>query len=280
MSDYIIFGGGGMLAHAFRQDKYFNNHIAPDIAECDITDLEALKRYLSQHQPKCFINCAAYTDVTKAESDYDTAYKVNAIGAKNLAITAKQYNCQLIHFSTDFVFKGDKGVIYSENDTPDPVNKYGLSKLKGEYFIQEIYPSTIIIRISWLYGPNGRNFVSIISKLMQEKPELKIVSDQYGKTTYTVDVVEATKNLMDKKAKGIFHFANEGVSSRYEFTKEIYEIMRTKKDFTCSIQPIKAIEYNDPTPRPSWSILGVDKYEKLAGVNVQSWQKALKHFLT
>ena len=279
MQDFIIFGGNGMLAHAFRNHNYFQSYTAPDIAECDITDLDAVRRYMDKRTPKFMINCAAYTDVTKAESDHDTAYRVNAVGAKNLAMISKELNCQLIHFSTDFVFKGDRDVIYSETDTADPVNKYGWSKLKGEEYINNTVDNALIIRVSWLYGPNGRNFVSIISKLMQEKNELNIVSDQFGKTTYTIDVVEATINLIENKAKGIYHFANDGASSRYEFTKEIYEILRKQKDFTCDIKPMKACDYPDPTPRPTWSVLGTDKYTELTKRKVRGWQEALFCFL-
>ena len=279
MKKYIIFGGNGMLAYAFRNHEFFKDHYAVDLQECDITDLKRVDKIVHDFQPEVLINCAAYTDVTKAETDYEKALAINCLGAENLAIIAMKYGCKFVHFSTDFVFKGDKDIVYTEEMGTNPVNNYGKSKLKGEEAIS-ILPDALVIRISWLYGPNGRNFASAISKLMQEKSELKIVADQYGKTTYTFDVADATMNLLNKNAKGIYHFANDGVSSRYEFTKYIYELLKKKRDFDCNILPQKAIEYNDPTPRPTWSALGTEKYTKLTGAEIRDWKVALEAYIT
>jgi len=279
MKRYVIFGGNGMLAYAFRNHDHFKDHLALDLPECDITDLKRVDKIVSDLKPEYLINCAAFTDVTKAEIEYDKAHIINCVGVENLAIIALKNGCKLIHFSTDFVFKGDKDIVYNEDMITNPVNHYGKSKLNGEEALLKILPDALIIRISWLYGPNGRNFASIISKMMLEKPELNIVADQFGKTTYTFDVVEATMNLINKKAKGIYHFTNEGVSSRYEFTKFIYEIMKKKNDFNCNISPIKAAEYNDPTPRPTWSILGTEKYTEATQTVIRDWKVALEEYI-
>ena len=279
MLKFLIFGGNGMLAYAFKNHEYFKDHIAVDLPECDITDIVSVKNIVSKYQPEYIINCAAYTDVTKAETDFKQANHVNGSGTQNLAYAAQKHKCKLIHFSTDFVFKGDTDIEYSEDTRTDHVNNYGFSKLLGEEAIQIINPNYLIIRISWLYGPNGKNFASIISKLMQEKPELKIVSDQFGKTTYTIDVVEATINLIEKNAKGIYHFANNGVSSRYVFTKKIYKVLKEYKDFECDILPMKAEDYPDPTPRPTWSILKTDKYTQATGQKIRGWEEALEEYI-
>jgi dTDP-4-dehydrorhamnose reductase len=278
MAKFIIFGGNGMLAFAFKNNKYFADHVAVDIDDIDISNINSLKDYINNHSPEYLINCAAYTDVTAAEKNRETAMNTNAIGAKNLATLAVEFKCKLIHFSTDFVFKGDKNITYTEETVPDPVNFYGYSKMKGEEYITAICPNALIIRVSWLYGPNGKNFVSTISELMKQKDELKIVSDQFGKTTYTIDVAEATAVLITKNACGIFHLANDGVSTRFEFTKKIYELSKETK--ICDIIPIKASEYPDSTPRPTWSILETDKYTAFTGNKVRHWEDALTEYMS
>lgn len=278
MHKFIIFGANGMLAHAIRNHDFFKNSLALNSKECNITQINCIEKYIQEYKPEYLINCAAYTDVTKAENDIDIALKVNADGAENLAILAKKYACKLVHYSTDYVFKGDENIIYSEDLPTNPVNKYGLSKQKGEEKIFNILPESLIIRVSWLYGENGKNFVSTISSLMQNKSQLKIVSDQFGKTTFTNDAAEGTKNLIISNAHGIYHFANDGVSSRYEFTQKIYKILKKEHNFECEILPIKASEYPDSTPRPSWSILGTEKYTQTTGFKIRSWEDALEEY--
>ena len=279
MPKYMIFGGKGMLAYAIKTNPFFHDHIALDLPECDITNKKNIENYVNKYSPEYLINCAAYTDVAKAEMELEKAKLVNSEAVKNLAEIACDSSLKLVHYSTDFVFKGDKDIIYDEDMPTNPVNNYGLSKLRGEEYITTIIPEALIIRLSWLYGPNGKNFVSVISSLLEEKSKLDIVADQFGKTTYTIDAIEATKNLINCKAKGIYHFANEGVCSRFQFTAKILDILNRKKDIKCIINPIKAIEYNDQTPRPTWSILGCDKYQKTTGKNIQVWKEALTEYL-
>ena len=268
-----------MLAYAIKTHPFFADNIAVDLPECDITNLCSVEASVNEHNPEYIINCAAYTDVTKAEISLDTAMEVNAQGVKNIATIAKKYSSKVIHFSTDFVFKGDKEIEYHEQMKTNPVNNYGLSKQKGEEWLQDILPDALIIRISWLYGPHGKNFVTSIASLLKEKPNLNIVADQYGKTTYTIDVAEATQNLINIDAKGIYHFANEGVCSRYDFTILIYELLKSQNDFICDIKPINASDYPDKTPRPKWSILSCDKYTYSTQQKIRKWEDALKHFV-
>ncbi len=276
---YLITGMNGMLAHAFRESEYFKDHKGVDEFEGDITDLEILESVFEKYKPSIVINCAAYTDVTGAEKSTEMAYKINGEGVRNLALMCKKYNCKLIHFSTDFIFPGNLNKFYVEDDTPDPVNLYGASKLAGENYVREILEDYLIIRISWLFGPNGKNFVSTISKFLEEKEFVKIVSDQFGKTTYTFDVVKATENLLENKAQGIFHFTNTGTCSRYEFTVKIKEILAKTKPINCEVLPILGKDYPDPTPRPTWSFLNTDKYEKVTGKKITSWQESLEEYM-
>ena len=280
MPKFIIFGGDGMLAHAIKNHVFFSDHIALSISDCDITNPRSIEKHIIENKPEYLINCAAYTDVTKAETDITNAMEVNAHGAINLALLANKHHAKLIHYSTDHVFKGNEDIIYTEEMETNPVNCYGLTKQKGEEFVQTVCPNALIIRVSWLYGENGKNYVSIISKLMLEQPRLSIVCDQFGKTTYTKDAAEATKNLIERNAKGIYHFANEGVSSRYEFTKKMYEILKKQKDFECEIMPMMAFEYPDKTPRPMFSTLGTEKYTKTTGQKIRHWEEALEAFLS
>lgn len=279
MSRFFITGGKGMLAYAIRQNEFFKDHTAMDVDQFDICQPEEMRRVLMEINPEYVINCAAYTDVTKAETETDLAYRINETGVKNLCLLAKELKFKLIHISTDFVFPGKERIDKSEEDETDPVNLYGASKLAGELVIRDLLPDSLIMRVSWLYGPNGRNFVSTISELMKSKPELKIVADQFGRTTYTRDAAEALAFLIEHEAKGIFHFANTGACSRFEFTEEIKRIISENEPVNCAILPIKGADYPDPTPRPDWSVLDTYKYEKLCRKPIRHWKEALKDFL-
>lgn len=279
MAKYLITGAKGMLGYAVCNNTYFQDRTAYDVEDFDLCNIDQMRKVLKKDKPTYLINCAAYTDVTKAESDYETAYEVNALGVKNLCILSKEFNFKLIQISTDFIFKGDKEVSRREGDIIDPVNAYGKSKAEGEKFITELLSDYMIIRISWLYGPNGNNFVSSISKLMQKNKELTIVSDQFGRTTYSIDAAEAIAGLIKQNYKGIIHYANQGVSSRFEFTKEIYKILKEKNKFNCNISPILAKDYPDQTPRPTYSVLNTDKLEGMRGKKIRDWKEALREYL-
>ncbi|MCL2063916.1 MAG: dTDP-4-dehydrorhamnose reductase [Candidatus Cloacimonetes bacterium] len=279
MPKYMIFGGDGLLAFAIKNNEFFADNIALSIKECDITFPETIEKYIKAQNPEYLINCAAYTDVTKAETDITSAMEVNAHGAINLALLANKYRCKLVHFSTDYVFKGDKEISYSEEMETNPINKYGQTKLKGEEFVRTVNPNALIIRISMLYGQNGKNFLSQIKKLLQEKSQLSLICDQFGKTTFAKDTAIATKLLIEKEALGIYHFANEGVCSLFEFTKKMYELMRKKKNIECNIMPLMSFEYPDKTPRPAWSILDTEKYKKLTGHSIRHWEEALEEYI-
>jgi len=279
MSKFLIFGAAGMLAHALKNHDYFCDHVALSFDQCDITEPESIEKYISEHKPKCLLNCAAFTDVAMAQDNISAAMQVNAHGAINLALLANKYMCQLVHFSTDYVFKGDQDVLYTEEMKATPINNYGLTKLKGEEFVQTVKPDALIIRISWLYGENGNNFFSTIARRIINSPELGVVCDQFGKTTYARDAADATMRLLEKQAVGLFHFANEGICSRYDFAQKVYDIYRKIRHLQCIITPIKAGDFSDHTPRPTWSALSTQKYTLATGAKIRSYEEALVEYL-
>lgn len=219
--------------------------------------------------------------MTAAENDKSKSFLVNGMAVGNLAKLCKRNNIKFIHFSTDYVFKGDSETKYIEPDDTNPINIYGASKLEGEKkIVQFLNNNFLIIRISWLFGEGGNNFVSTISKLIQNRDNLKIVNDQFGKVTYTQDVVNATQRLIALRKNGIFHFANKGILSRYEFTKEIYRLMKTiDNSIQCRVEPIPASEYPDKTPRPSHSCLDCSKFEIVTKTKIRNWEAAISDMI-
>jgi dTDP-4-dehydrorhamnose reductase len=274
----IIFGANGMLGKRFVACFQDYNILPLSHQDFDITNENDYQK-LDYFNPDFIVNCAAYTNVTKAESDIENAFRVNELGSELIAKFADNCNAKLIHISTDYVFEGRNNGNYTEEESKNPIGQYGLSKLAGENKIITFCKNYLIVRVSWLFGPNGKNFVASVAKLMQERDELSIVADQFSRVTYTEDVISAIKALITSDAKGIYHIANKGTISRYDFTKKIYEILNRKISFTCDIKPIPGIEYPDPTPRPVNSSLNTDKFEKEFW-ELPSWEDALERFLS
>jgi dTDP-4-dehydrorhamnose reductase len=278
----LILGAKGMLGSdicfIFRKFK----PICYDKEELDITNQKEVERKIRKIKPQVVINCAAYTDVEKAEKEFSLAKKINAEAIKNLVKICAEIDAILIHYSTDYVFDGKKKAGYKENDLPkNPVNKYGISKLLGEKEILNFRSKFknlkfYLIRTSWLFGSktepkNHKNFVLKILKLAEEKKEIKVVNDQFGKPTYTFDLAKATKKLLEEnRAYGIYHLTNEGVTSWYKFAKEIIKLAKLK----VKVVPCKSFEYKTLAKRPKYGILINSKLKKL-----RSWKKALKDYL-
>jgi len=272
----IILGGKGQLGKEFEnflKDKaeiYSFSHL-----ELDVLNQELLIKKIQEIKPEVVINCSAYTKVDKAEEEKEECIKVNAIGAKNVSYASYKVGAKIIYFSTDYIFDGEKESPYTELDSPNPISTYGRSKLLGEIYTSKHNPNHLILRISWLYGINGRNFVKTIIKKAKEEKELKIVSDQKGSPTYTLDVVKQTWELIKKDKVGIYHSADQGETSWYEFAKKIIE----KLKINVKISPIKTGEYPALAKRPKYSVL--DNYLlKLEGINImRDWETALNEFL-
>lgn len=279
----LITGANGMLAKAVR--KRFENEelILTDVAELDITKLEEVKEFVEERKPDVIINCAAYTAVDKAEEDLELARKINADGPKNLAIAARNNNCILVHISTDYVFGGNLPLDkeYKEDDPKAPETVYGVTKLEGEKCIKENVEKYYIFRTAWLYG-DGNNFVRTMTKVALGKKDLPkeerfvtVVADQHGSPTYAVDLAQYIYEALEKKIPyGIYHATNDGNTTWYEFTKEIYKILGIE----CEVRPVTTKEFPRPAKRPMNSKLSKEKLKE-SGINIPKWQEALKRYL-
>ena len=265
----LILGSKGMLGtdlvEVFKDEELY----AYDIDEIDITDGAQVNDTIDEIRPECVINTAAYTDVDGAEDNKEVAFKVNAKAVEFIARACKKNGCVLVHISTDYVFDGLKKEGYNEDDIKNPINEYGYSKSKGEDYLIGVLDKYYLIRTSWLFGKNGKNFVNTILRIAKEKDELKVVNDQFGKPTYTKDLAKGIKSLFEKPF-GIYHITNEGSCSWFDFAQEIVKL----KKFETKVIPIKSDEMKKAAKRPNYSILINNKTEKL-----REWRLALKDYL-
>ncbi len=271
----ILLGSNGQLGWEFKQflkDKvelFSFTH-----RELDVLNLNSLERNFQEIHPDVVINCAAYTKVDKAEEEQELAYNINAIGAKNVSLASYKVNAKVIYFSTDYVFDGKKSIPYTEMDEPTPISVYGKSKLRGEQFTKEANPNHLILRITWLYGINGNNFVKTIIKLAKGSKPLRVVDDQYGTPTYTLDVVKQTWELIRNGKIGLYHSSNNGEATWFEFAKEIISNLNLK----AAIVPISTEDYLTLAKRPQYSVLE-NHLLKLENLDImRGWKEALKDF--
>lgn len=275
----MVLGAGGMLGKDLvpilsgRHDVF-----GKDIQDFDITDEKQVDREITGFQPAVVINAAAYTDVDGCESHQDLAFAVNAEGARNVARACSRSGAAMIHLSTDYIFDGRSRVPYSEETKPNPINVYGKSKLKGEQYVQEILENFLILRTAWLYGRHGKNFVDTILNLSSRPGPLRVVNDQKGAPTYSKDLSRAIARIIDKQPRGILHVTNSGSCTWYEFAQNILEIGAPGYSPE-NIIPISSGELNRPAPRPANSVLDCNRFEKLTGERMRSWEIALKDYL-
>ena len=278
----LITGANGMLAKSVKKRLEKGNElICTDVSELDITDEEAVSKFIKEVKPEYIINCAAYTAVDKAETAGDIVEKINAIGPKNLAISAKENNATLVHISTDYVFGGDLDISkeYKEDDAKAPVTAYGITKLHGEQYIQENTDKYYIFRTAWLYG-DGNNFVRTMLNLGEAKDELNVVSDQHGSPTYAEDLANIIAQAIERKIPyGIYHATNEGFTTWYDFTKAIFECA----GIICRVNPVSTEKYIEmmkitQAKRPKNSKLSKEKLKE-QGIGVPEWEEALKRYL-
>lgn len=241
----------------------------------DITDLPAVMNYTCELKPEIIINCAAYTNVDGCEENIDLAYRVNAIGARNLAIAANNVGAKLLHISTDFVFDGSGNVPYIEFDRAQPVSIYGKSKFAGEEFIRNHCPRHFILRTAWLYGKNGNNFVKTMLKISKERKVLTVVDDQFGTPTFTEDLVKSIQFILETEAYGTYHATNNGQCSWNEFAKKIFEL---SGETDVTVLPISTEELNRPASRPAFSVLRNYMFELQFGYYFRPWEDALKEY--
>lgn len=280
MTKILVTGCNGQLGNEVRElaTQTPFDFVFTDVAELDITDSNAVTALFAQEHFDFAINCAAYTNVNKAESDEELAEKINALAPENLAKACKTYQCKFIHISTDYVFDGSHCQPYSEDEAVCPQSAYGRTKLDGEQRVLAAHDMSIIIRTAWLYSTYGNNFVKTMIHYGKEKDSLNVVFDQVGTPTYAGDLAQAiitiiTKVTQGEKAfvPGIYHFSNEGVCSWYDFTKEIHAIA----GITCQVNPIETKDYPTPATRPFYSVLNKAKIKNTYGVTVPYWKDSL-----
>lgn len=290
----LVTGANGQLGNEMRLiSKEMTDHfIFTDVTEVeglettllDITNLEAVKEVVKTHKVDCIVNCAAYTNVDKAETDVDFCRTLNAKAPQNLAIAMKEAGGLLIHVSTDYVFGGDPyNIPCREDQKGTPTGVYGLTKLEGEENIKAAGCDYVIIRTAWLYSEFGKNFVKTMLNLTATKPQLKVVFDQAGTPTYAYDLAKAIEVVLKDYAKelpasaysktGIYHFSNEGVCSWYDFTKTIAAMAGHTG---CDIQPCHSNEFPSPVKRPAYSVLDKTKIKETFGIRIPYWTDSLK----
>lgn len=279
----LVTGANGQLGTCMRNaaKNSKDNYIFTDVAELDITDAKAVAKIVKDNGINVIVNCAAYTNVDKAESDVEFAELLNASAVKNLAEAAKANNGTLIHISTDYVFGGSQGnTPRTETEPVNPTGVYGMTKLHGEQAIEASGCKALIFRTAWLYSEYGKNFVKTMLNLTSAKPELKVVFDQVGTPTYAQDLADAIFDIIERRKfegkEGIYHYSNEGVCSWFDFTKSIAEIAGNKD---CDIHPCHSDEFPSPVVRPSYSVLDKTKFKNTFGLKVPYWTDSLKRYI-
>ena len=273
----LITGCNGQLGNEIQllekenpQHQWFNT----DVQELDITNVDAVRLFVQEHQIDGIVNCAAYTAVDKAEDNEELCTKLNAEAPAYLAKAIGDRGGWMIQISTDYVFDGSKHTPYVEDDDTCPNSVYGRTKLVGELNVQKFCECSMVIRTAWLYSTFGNNFVKTMIRLGKERPELGVIFDQIGTPTYARDLAIAIMTAIDKGiVPGVYHFSNEGVISWYDFTKAIHRMAGIT---SCHVRPLHTAEYPTPANRPHYSVLDKTKIKQTYGIEIPYWEESLK----
>ncbi|MEX0845429.1 MAG: dTDP-4-dehydrorhamnose reductase [Balneolaceae bacterium] len=279
----LVTGGNGQLGREWVGflNKQAVEFISLPSSDFDLTDHEDVRRVMGNLKPDFIINCAAFTKVDEAEKDQEKAFAVNGEGVRNLADYCASNQIKLLHFSTDYVFPGTINDLeklpdgYPEDHPTNPINVYGESKLAGEEAVRQSGCNFLLIRISWLCGKFGNNFVKTMLRLASERDELKVVNDQYGCPTFTENVVENCWQLMQQNKSGVFHLSSIGKITWYDFADEIFR----QSKMEVNIQPVNSSEFPTVAARPSFSLLSTQKIANIPGVSLIEWQEGLTKLL-
>lgn len=283
MKKIMITGCNGQLGRALNSlyekeqnieiintDVFSGDHITP----LDITDVDAVLSFVKERKPDAIINCAAHTNVDKCGTDIDNAYKINAVGPRNLSLAATETGAKLMHISTDYVFPGTESRALTEFDAVGPVSMYGKTKLAGENFVKEFSEKHFIIRTAWLYG-DGKNFVKTMLRLAQDHDEVSVVKDQFGTPTSALELAKAIRYLLPTENYGLFHGTCEGSCSWADFAAEIF---RLAKKYT-KVNYITTEEFASPTKRPAYSILDNYMLRLTTDFTFAPWQEAIAEYM-
>lgn len=277
MFKLLVTGSNGQLGRAVAKLYEGNAEIElvnTDVAELDITNLEQTLEFVEKVKPYAIINCAAHTGVDACETDVDNAYKINALGPRNLSIAASKVGAKMVQISTDYVFSGDADKPYTEFDEPAPQGVYGKSKLEGELFVKQFADKFFIIRTAWLYG-DGKNFVKTMLRLAETNDKVRVVSDQYGSPTSTKELAKIIDKLLWTENYGTYHGTCEGSCSWADFAKEIFRLAgkNTEVDY------ITTAEYPTPAKRPAYSVLEKLMLKLTVGYEPADWHDAIAEYI-
>lgn len=277
MKKIIVTGCNGQLGRAINQ-LYGKNEeyelVNTDVGELDITNIDEVMKFAREIKPYAIINCAAHTAVDACESEADKAYKINAIGPRNLSIAAAETDAKLMHISTDYVFDGKGTRPYTEFDAVGPQGMYGRTKLAGENFVKEFADRYFIIRTAWLYG-DGKNFVKTMLRLSETNDKVRVVKDQVGSPTSTEELAKAIAYLLPTENYGLFHGTCEGDCSWADFTKEIFRLADKKT----VVEPITTEEFGAAAPRPAYSILENYMFKLTSDFMFADWHDAIARYI-
>ena len=275
----LVTGANGQLGNEMRivSQGSYDSYIFTDVDELDITNRDAMMDFVRDNNIKVVVNCAAYTNVDKAEDDEKTAELINAQAVEYLASACKANHAMLIHISTDYVFGGNEGnTPRKETEPVNPTGAYGRTKLHGEQAIRKVGCNYLIIRTAWLYSEFGNNFVKTMRKLTAERDKLNVVFDQVGTPTYAFDLASVIFKIIEERRydeiQDVYHFSNEGVISWYDFAKEICELSGNE----CDIQPCHSDEFPSKVKRPSYSVLDKTKIKNSLNITIPHWKESLK----
>jgi dTDP-4-dehydrorhamnose reductase len=274
----LVMGHRGMLGSDLMEVLGRDHEVSGvDVAEFDITSSADCERVIGEFQPRAVVNAAAYTDVDGCETNREACFAVNAEGVRNVAEACRASAAKVVHYSTDYVFDGTKGAPYVEDDPCRPISAYGESKRRGEEHLVGTAGNHLLIRTAWLYGRQGKNFVKAILAKARDEKTLRVVDDQVGSPTFSLDLAQATKLLVELDCRGIYHVTNRGVCSWYQFARKILEMAQVAG---VTVEPIRSEELNRKAKRPAYSVLSNARFMEATGRAMRPWQVALNDYLT
>lgn len=276
---YLIIGKHGQLAKEFQRllSSKGEEYIALSHEEADVRDYVKLNSVFEAYKPSVVINCSAYNQVDKAESDYEEAMKVNALGPYNLALLCKEYGSFLVHYSTDYVFDGSKREgLYTEADEPNPLNKYGLSKLLGERFAMQTAQNMLLLRVSWVFGEGTQNFICKVLSWSREREVLQVSVDEVSVPTWARRIALVSHEAIHKGLSGLYHLVSSGYASRYEWAKQVLKLCHKEN----LVVPVPADTFNLPAKRPKFSAMSNERISAELGIMLPDWESDLEEYLT
>ena len=277
MKKIIVTGCNGQLGRAINQEYEGSTEfrmVNTDVDELDITNIDSVMEFVRDVNPYAIINCAAHTNVDACEEQWDSAYRINAIGPRNLAIAARETGAKIVHVSTDYVFSGDGSRPYVEFDATNPNSAYGTTKLAGEQFVKEFADNYFIIRTAWLYG-DGKNFAKTMLRLAETNEKVRVVGDQFGTPTSARELARAIKHLVPTENYGLFHGTCEGSCSWAEFAAEIFKMAGLDTE----VEAITSAEYSAKANRPAYSVLDNYMLRLTSDYRFADWQDALAEYM-